>query len=148
MRRTLWPDCSDDRHELEMLTAREESAGGTTFVYDRGNGALGGFVEVSIRNIVDGSLSDRVAYVEGWYVDPDLRRQGIGRRLIHAAEAWAAAQGLNELGSDAELHNEDSISAHKALGFRETFRVVQFLKAIPARADREGTRETRSSLTP
>jgi aminoglycoside 6'-N-acetyltransferase I len=131
-----------------MLTAREESAGGTTFVYDRGDGALGAFVEVSIRNIVDGAQSDRVAYIEGWYVDPDLRKRGIGRALIRAAEAWAVSRGLNELGSDAELHNEGSITAHKALGFRETFRVVQFLKAIPARADREGTRETKSSLTP
>ena len=148
MRRALWPDCSDDRHELEMLSAREKSAGGTTFVYDRGNGALGAFAELSIRNIVDGALSDRVAYLEGWYVDPDLRGRGIGRRLIEAAEAWAAAQGLSELGSDAELHNEDSITAHKALGFRETFRVVQFLKAIPARVDREGTGETRSLVQP
>lgn len=135
MRRTLWPDCSDDRHELEMVTARDESHGGTTFVYDRGNGALGGFVEVSVRNIVDGAQSDRVAYIEGWYVDPDLRKRGIGRALIQAAEAWAVSRGLNELGSDAELHNEDSITAHKALGFRETFRVVEFLKAIPPRVD-------------
>lgn len=135
MRRALWPDCSDDRHELEMLTARQQSHGGATFVFERGRGALGGFVEVSVRNIVDSAQSDRVAYIEGWYVDPDVRRQGIGRGLIQAAEAWAAARGLTELGSDAELHNEDSISAHKALGFHETFRVVQFLKAIPARVD-------------
>lgn len=135
MRRTLWPDCSNDRHELEMLTVRNQTHGGTTFVYDRGNGSLGGFIEVSVRNIVDSAQSDRVAYIEGWYVDPDLRRQGIGRGLIQAAEAWAASRDLNELGSDAELHNEDSIRAHKALGFQETFRVVQFLKAISARVD-------------
>jgi aminoglycoside 6'-N-acetyltransferase I len=135
MRRALWPDCSDDRHELEMYTSKQDSLGGTTLVYARGDGALGGFVEVSVRSGVDGAHSNRVPYVEGWYVDPDLRRHGIGRRLIEAAEAWAVNHGFNELGSDAELHNEGSITAHKALGFQETFRVVQFLKWIPGRAD-------------
>jgi aminoglycoside 6'-N-acetyltransferase I len=135
MRRALWPDCSDDRHELEMYSSKLESLGGTTLVYDRGNGGLGGFIEISVRAGVDGTHSTRVPYVEGWYVDTDLRRQGIGRRLIEAAEAWATKQGFNELASDAELHNEDSITAHKALGFQETFRVVQFLKWIPGRTD-------------
>ncbi|WP_083270521.1 GNAT family N-acetyltransferase [Lacunisphaera limnophila] len=72
----------------------------------------------------------RVGFVEGWYLDPDLRRQGWGRRLISAAEAWTAARGLTELASDAELANAVGIAAHQAAGFRETFRLVHFLKPV------------------
>ena len=57
-------------------------------------------------------------------------RAGVGRRLIEAAERWTVAQGLTELASDVEIDNEGSLRAHAALGFDETFRVVQFLKRV------------------
>ena len=134
MRHTLWPDCPVGRHLLEMQGLRSESGENAVFVYDRGDGALGGFIEVSVRTQVDGAHSERTAYVEGWYMDQDLRGQGIGRQLVETAEAWAAARGLTELASDAEIDNLASIQAHKALGFAETFRVVQFLKRIPGQS--------------
>lgn len=130
MRHTLWPDCPEERHLLEMQTLRKASGENAIFVYDRGDGALGGFIEVSVRTQVDGAHAERTAYVEGWYVDPDLRGQGIGRQLMEAAERWAAAHDLTEIASDAEIDNLDSIQTHQALGFAETFRVVQFLKQI------------------
>ena len=74
--------------------------------------------------------SSPVAYVEAWYVDSDVRRQGIGRALFRAAEDWARAQGLTEIASDAELHNEVSIAAHKAIGYTETDRIVCFLRSL------------------
>ena len=128
MRAALWPDCPEKMHELEM---REQTADSdvAVFVYARNQG-LGGFIELSVRDRVDGSTSPRVGYVEGWYVDSDLRGQGIGRQLIREAEAWTRALGLTELASDAELTNAESIRAHEALGFRETFRLVHFLKSV------------------
>ena len=127
MRAALWPDCPAELHNLEMreqMTARH-----AVFVYAREDG-LGAFIELSVRDRVDGSESPRVGYVEGWYVDPDLRGQGIGRQLIRQAEAWTRALGLAELASDAELINDQSIRAHEALGFRETFRLVHFVKFV------------------
>ena len=128
MRAALWPDCPAEMHDLEM---REQTEGShpLVFVFARSNG-LGGFIEVSVRDRVDGSSSPRVGYVEGWYVDPDLRGQGIGRQLIRQAEDWARSHGLTELASDAEFLNDDSIRAHHALGFRETFRLVHFVKSL------------------
>jgi len=35
-----------------------------------------------------------------------------------------------ELASDAELWNDVAIAAHRGVGFRETFRLVQFLKRV------------------
>lgn len=130
LRKTLWPDCSPamTRYEISACLRRPQSA--AIYVLDRGDGRLGGFIELSVRPRVDGSMSERVGYVEGWFVDPDLRGAGWGRRLIRVAEDWTAALGLTELASDAELANPRGIRAHRACGFRETFRVVQFLKRV------------------
>ena len=129
MRGTLWPDCPPDMHDLEMAE-QIGSSEFAVFVHERGHGALGGFIELSVRHRVDGTMSPRVGYVEGWYVDSDLRGKGIGRALIGKAEMWARRMGFTELASDAELENEDSIRAHGALGFRETFRLVHFVKSL------------------
>lgn len=128
MRRALWPDCPEEMHVFEVAQHESNSAETAVFIFRRNNGGLGGFVEVSIRDRVDGSMSERVGYVEGWFVDEDLRSTGIGRELIAAAERWTVERGLVEIASDAELENENSIRAHKALGFHETFRLVHFLK--------------------
>jgi aminoglycoside 6'-N-acetyltransferase I len=75
-----------------------------------------------------------VGYIEAWYVKPEHRRSGIGRRLIEAAEQWTLSRGCTEMGSDAELHNEVSHAAHRALGFVEGIRVVQFSKKLKSEA--------------
>src|SRR6478609_7429532 len=130
MRRLLWPDCSEEMHAFEVAQQELNGAETAVLVFRRPNGELGGFVELSIRDRVDGSMSERVGYVEGWFVDEDLRGSGIGRELIAAAERWTVERGLTEIASDAELENENSIRAHKALGFQETFRLAHFLKRI------------------
>jgi aminoglycoside 6'-N-acetyltransferase I len=129
LRRALWPDCAPAMHRLEMKEQSARSRLRAVLVLDRGD-RLGGFIELSVRPRVDGARSPRVGFVEGWYLDPDLRRQGWGRRLISAAEVWTAARGLTELASDAELSNAVGIAAHQAAGFRETFRLVHFLKPV------------------
>ena len=129
MRGTLWPDCPPEMHDLEMAE-QIGSSEFAVFVHERGGDKLGGFIELSVRHRVDGTMSPRVGYVEGWFVDPDLRGQGIGRALITRGEAWAKQMDFTELASDAELENENSIRAHGALGFRETFRLVHFVKSL------------------
>jgi aminoglycoside 6'-N-acetyltransferase I len=96
--------------------------------------SVAGFAELSIRNIVDSCSTDRVAYLEGWYVVPQFRRRGIGAALIRAAEQWAAAQGCTEFASDSEIDNQVSYAAHLHAGFEETGRVRTFRKKIGADA--------------
>jgi len=130
MRDRLWPGSRRD-HELEI--DRFFTGGGgdvAVFVAMRSDGRLGGFVEASPRPYAEGCSTSPVGYVEGWWVDPDLRRTGVGRRLIAAAEAWARARGLVEMASDAELVNEPSHAAHRALGYREVERLVCFRKRL------------------
>jgi aminoglycoside 6'-N-acetyltransferase I len=71
-----------------------------------------------------------VLYLEGLYVEPDWRRQGIARRLLRSAEAWGLERGCVEMASDAELQNTPGIAFHAAMGFSEANRVVCFIRPI------------------
>ena len=94
-------------------------------------GKVIGFLEASIReDIVEGCETQRIGYVEGWYVIPSQRRKGVGRALMRAAEQWTLAQGLTVLGSDTDLERNDSQRAHEALGFAEVDRLVAYRKRI------------------
>ena len=89
-----------------------------------------GLIELSIRAYAEGCATDRVAFVEGWYVEPTVRMKDVGSALIRAAEDWARSQGCTELGSDTELENVQSSAAHLAVGFTETGVVRCFLKSV------------------
>jgi aminoglycoside 6'-N-acetyltransferase I len=130
LRRRLWPDIGVPAHRQETAAwlSRPDAV---VLVADRtGGSGLAGFAEVGCRSVADGCETSPVAYLEGWYVDMDMRRKGIGSALIRAAETWARARGLRELASDAELANVASQRAHEALGFTETSRAVLYLKAL------------------
>ncbi|MDP2325219.1 MAG: GNAT family N-acetyltransferase [Gammaproteobacteria bacterium] len=131
LRAQLWPHCSKAQHLTEMtgfLAAPQRYA---QFVqYDRTDQAIG-FVEVSLRHdYVNGTQSSPVAYLEGIYVVPAARRQGVARVLIARAEQWAVGAGCTEFASDALLDNTQSHAMHSALGFNESMRVVFFRKNI------------------
>ncbi len=124
-----------DPREIDDWFAATEN-GGThpvgvaVLVADRGDSALAGFVEIGSRNYAEGCETTPVAYLEGWYVDPDVRRTGLGRRLVQAAETWALTHGYSEIASDTELENKISLQAHLALGYEEVERQICFRKRL------------------
>jgi aminoglycoside 6'-N-acetyltransferase I len=130
MRHLLWPGHTDAELLVEMdeiLSAAEEQP---VFVAVRPDGRLGGFLEGGTRKYADGCESSPVGYLEGWYVDKDLRQKGVGGQLVRAMEAWARAHGLAEMASDTWLENETSIAAHGRLGYVEMERLVHFAKKL------------------
>lgn len=133
LRRLLSPGCPLRRHRLEMAELTRDPARSLVVVGERAPGRLGGYAEAMLREGVDGARAPVTAYLEGWFVEADLRGRGCGRRLLAAVQRWARNRGGRELASDAELGDDDAIAAHRALGFRETFRIVQFLKSIRSR---------------
>jgi uncharacterized protein (TIGR02246 family) len=48
-----------------------------------------GFAEVSIRPYAEGCSTDRVGYLEGWFVRPEARRRGVGRQRSSCRPAKA-----------------------------------------------------------
>jgi aminoglycoside 6'-N-acetyltransferase I len=132
LRCNLWPEGSEPDHASDIAAffegrAREPVA---VLIAEDDAGSVLGFIELSVRDYAEGCDSDRVAYVEGWYVIPEARRRGVGRALITAAEEWARSRGFTEMASDAELTNDVSAAAHQALGFTEVNRVRCFRKDL------------------
>ena len=129
LRHSLWPHCSDHKHELEMDQVLRSD--GLVFVAEDEQGNLIGFAEVSLRrDHVDGASISPVPYLEGWFVEASFRKQGIGSALMGAVEKWAMTRGYAELASDVEIENSLSIRLHKRLGFSEVDRNVTFLKTL------------------
>jgi aminoglycoside 6'-N-acetyltransferase I len=130
MRLALWPEGLAETH-LHDMTAWLARPDAIVLVAPHSQqGRLVGFAEVGTRSVADSCETSPVAYLEGWYVDPEAQRQGVGAALIRAAEDWARARGLREFASDTELDNLTSQRAHTALGFSEVERAVLYRKAL------------------
>ncbi len=57
LRRSLWPRCSEQKHDLEM--GQLWKSGGTVFLLENNHGQAIGFAEVSLRHDhVDGATID------------------------------------------------------------------------------------------
>jgi len=129
MRLLLWSDDAPQEHlkEMEDMLADSTCA---VLVAVCPDGGLCGFLEVSQRKYADGCNTSPVGYIEGWYVDPDHRRNQVGAQLVQAAEAWARQSGLQEMASDCIINNIISLKAHNALGYEEVERLIHFKKQL------------------
>lgn len=83
-------------------------------------GSIAGFVEIYLREdpADPATISHKYVHVQSLMVVPDLRKQGIGKRLMNAAETWAAGQGAAEIRLDSWEFSGDPVSFYEALGYR------------------------------
>lgn len=130
LRMALWPaDRAEHLQEMQELCAQPGRY--AQFIAYSGLGEPQGLVEVALRSdYVNGTASSPVGFLEGLYVDPAFRKQGIAAMLVQTAERWVGNQGCTEMASDALLENTASHAMHRALGFVETERVVYFRKLL------------------
>ena len=84
----------------EQRYRESQEDGGLTLLAERG-GELVGF----------GIVMPEAGEILACYVAPDAARQGIGRQLLNAMEAAAAAQGVHELRIRASLNAKSFYSA-------------------------------------
>lgn len=125
----LWPENQFEELKNEyvsMLKTHKHKA----YLYIADNKPIG-FVQLSIRtDYVEGSDSSPVGYVEGIYVEPQYRRQGISKELLKKGEQWVKEKGCTQIGSDIEYDNTTSYHFHEGIGFKEANRLICFIKDI------------------
>lgn len=128
MRKGIWPEAPDEYldFDLDDILASDNDA----VFFALADGRPVGMIEARIREYGEGCETSPVGYIEGWFVYPDMRGQGISGRLTQAAEDWAREKGCTEMASDTWLDNEASIRAHVKLGYFEVERLVHFVKQL------------------
>ena len=129
LREALWPGSLAD-HDEETRTFFEKRLRTPVVFVAEAKDRLVGFLELDFRKYAPGCTSSPVAFIEGWYVEPESQGQGVGRALIEAAEAYARAAGHHEIASDADIENAEGIAAHIAVGFEEIERIVCFRRSL------------------
>ena len=107
-----------------------------------------GFIEVSLRNVVDGCLGGPVGYIEGIYLVPSWRGLGLGPGMIEAVAEWFRSQGCRDMATDAEMENPEAQQFWSELGFEETWRIVQYRKSLGDADADEAPRAKRASSRP
>lgn len=131
LRLQLWPHHDAATLQAEMAVFCREPQRYAQFIARSDQGQALGFVEVSLRrDHVNGTTSSPVGFLEGIYVVPGARRQGLARALVDQAMRWARQQGCRELASDAPIDNAASHAMHRALGFEQTQKVVFFRRSL------------------
>jgi len=129
LRAQLWPAESAEAHAVEAAQWMSAPDTDALLAFDS-KGRLVGFVEVALRDYAEGCRSSPVGYVEGWFVIPGQRHQGVGRALIRAAEDWARAGGCVEIASDTEVGNTGAQAAHHRLGFERVGTIVVYRRSL------------------
>jgi aminoglycoside 6'-N-acetyltransferase I len=149
MRADLYTGVEDAYNEFEMELILNSNDRACLIVHAPNNEAVG-FIEVSLRNVVDGCLGVPVGYIEGIYLVPKWRGLGLGPAMIEAVAEWFRSEGCREMATDAEIENEDAQQFWSELGFEETWRIVQYRRPLgeptgtPAKVRRASTSPTKA----
>jgi aminoglycoside 6'-N-acetyltransferase I len=131
MRQALWPEMTEEENTRETEAMMVEGPRFFVRIGWNTEGGAAGFAEATLRSdYVNGCASSPVVFLEGIYVEPWARRQGVARDLVNAVGTWGRECGCREFASDALLENAESHAMHRALGFEETDRVVYFRKIL------------------
>ncbi|MCE9645889.1 MAG: GNAT family N-acetyltransferase [Chloroflexi bacterium] len=128
MRKGIWPEAPDEYLDFDMDDILVSETDAVFFAILEGQPV--GMIEARIREYGEGCETSPVGYIEGWFVQDDLRGKGIAGALTGAAENWAREKGCSEMASDTWLDNEASIRAHAKLGYHEVERLVHFVKQL------------------
>lgn len=115
------------KREFDNLLSTETNA---CFIVYCGGSAVG-FAHCSLRfDYVEGSDSSPTGYLEGIYIRQKHRGKGCAKKLLRECEKWAAEKGCRKFASDCEFENSESITFHNKAGFKETNRIVCFIKEL------------------
>nr|AHN92761.1 acetyltransferase GNAT family [uncultured bacterium DCM007Kan02] len=125
----LWPDNTLEEMRSAFSDLLSQTNAALFLAYDGATAV--GFAQCQLRqDYVEGTDTSPVGYLEGIYVEPEYRKQGIARKLLSACENWAKTKGCTEFASDCELTNTQSLEFHLNVGFTEANRIICFTKKL------------------
>jgi aminoglycoside 6'-N-acetyltransferase I len=86
----------------------------------KNNGGVLGFVEIYLRQEEPDPARAAFVYahLQSLMVAPGWRKQGIGKRLVQAAETWAAGKGAAEVRLDTWEFPGDPVKFYEGVGYR------------------------------
>jgi aminoglycoside 6'-N-acetyltransferase I len=125
LRKQLWLDPDEDhRREMGEILASPEAA---AFLIFASNGVAVGFIEGALYQ----ERQEKYGYVEGWFVLPAYRRQGLGGRLLGTLEQWMLHHSISLVLSDT-IPDEYPLSskAHARHGFKTLMNLQIFMKQV------------------
>lgn len=101
LRCALWPG-DDNGHAAEIAsffagTLEEPDA---VLLAEDEAGRTVAHAELAIRPKLEGVAHGPVGYVEGLYVIPEVRNQGVAKQLLEVSRAWAKDHGCAAFASD------------------------------------------------
>ena len=120
----------DEQVALQVVKLRkDEGFPNQAFVARADDGVLAGYTWVAkTHNDSTGQLE---ASLLSQYVAEAYRGQGLGRRLMEAAENWARRQGLPHISLSVGVRNTLGQRLYKSLGYQvETVRMCKRLDAL------------------
>ena len=113
------------QERFELIARRPD---GALFTADSG-GPLLGWVHVYGVHLLESPTS--FAEIGGLVVHAAARRQGIGRRLMEAAEHWAGAHGYLDVRLRSGLHRTEAHAFYQAIGYQLAKTSHLFQKLLP-----------------
>ncbi|WP_404450467.1 GNAT family N-acetyltransferase [Sutcliffiella horikoshii] len=125
----LWPEST--KEELQESFQEILASNRDKILFYRLGTEFVSFIHLSIRvDYVEGTESTPTGYIEGVYVKPEFRRKGYSAKLVEVGELWLKKKGCKQIGSDIHLDNHVSYDFHIGVGFKESSRLIAFIKDI------------------
>ncbi|MEW6567405.1 MAG: GNAT family N-acetyltransferase [Chloroflexota bacterium] len=112
---------ADTRRRLEALPREDR------LLLALGADALFGYAHI---RVVRDLLSEESAEVVAIAVDPAFRRQGVGRRLVTAAEIWARESGRSRLILRTNVIVKEAHAFFVALGYEKVETSLVFMRDL------------------
>jgi len=112
------------------LAALLASADHAVLAADGGEGRLAGWTHVEHRRSLEGGER---AELMGLIVDKAVRRSGVGRSLLEAAQAWATSRSLSSITVRSNVARTSSHPFYEACGYRLVKTQNVYVRTLSAR---------------
>ena len=102
--------------DIGLESIRTKRMDDEVFVLKKANGSNSG--SLWLGKSVDQFTCDTTGYILGIFIEPDMRRKGLGSLLLHFAENWCHENGFLHLTLNVGWRNECARQFYESHGYR------------------------------